>query len=91
VQGGEEREDVDDEQIEREIQALCDRRGLDVELKRDMRLSDLGLGSLDVSELVIRVEERLGCELDLGAVVLRRLELVDDLVGYMRSAVDLSR
>jgi acyl carrier protein len=79
-----------EEEIEREVQALCDRRGLALHVDRSTRLADVGLRSLDVSELAIRVEERLGRELNVGAAVLRRLDTVDDLVQYLRSAVEAS-
>lgn len=81
---------VDSGEIEREVQAICDLRGLGVRVEPAMSLADVGLRSLDVSELAIRVETRLGRELNLGAAVLRRLETVDDLVQYMSQAVALS-
>jgi len=81
---------MSEEEIEREVQALCDRRGLTLRVDRSTRLADAGLRSLDVSELAIRVEERLGRELNVGAAVLRRLDTVDDLVQYLRSAVEAS-
>jgi acyl carrier protein len=79
---------VDYKQIEIELQMLCQRRGITSQFDADTRLSDLELGSLDVSELVIRLEERLGYELDLGAVVFRELDRVGDLVEYMCRAVE---
>lgn len=81
---------MSEEEIEREVQALCDRRGLGLRVDRSTRLADVGLRSLDVSELAIHVEERLGRELNVGAAVLRRLDTVEDLVQYLRRAVEAS-
>ena len=78
------------EEMEGEVQALCDRRGVEVQVDPGMRLADVGLRSFDISELAIRVEERLGRELNLGGAVLRELETVGDLVQYLSRAVEIS-
>ena len=69
-----------------ELRALYARRGVDVEPTAELRLADLGFRSLDFSELAIRLEERLGRELNFGGAELRRLETVGDVVELLRAS-----
>jgi acyl carrier protein len=72
--------------ILQELRELYARRGVAVELTPELRLADLGFRSLDFSELALRLEERLGRELNFGGGELRRLETVGDVVELLRAS-----
>ncbi len=79
---------LDADGILTELRAIYARRGVDVEPKPEMRLADLGFRSLDFSELALRLEERLGRELNFGGAELRRLVTVGDVVDLLRASAD---
>jgi acyl carrier protein len=72
--------------ILQELRELYARRGFDVEPTPDLPLADLGFRSLDFSELALRLEARLGRELNFGGAELRRLETVGDVVELLRAS-----
>lgn len=72
--------------ILQELRELYARRGIDVVPTPEQRLADLGFRSLDFSELALRLEARLGRELNFGGAELRRLETVGDVVELLRAS-----
>ena len=66
-----------------ELRAIYARRGVDIDPRPEMALADLGFRSLDFSELALRLEERLGRELNFGGGELRRLVTVGDVVDLL--------
>jgi len=66
--------------------SLLERRGLSSEYQPDTPLDDIGFRSLDFSELSIRIEEEHGQDLNFDAALLRRIETVDDVVGFFEVA-----
>jgi acyl carrier protein len=66
--------------------SLLERRGLSKEYESETPLRDLGFRSLDFSELSIRIEEEYGQDLNFDAALLRRIETVDDVVGFFEAA-----
>jgi acyl carrier protein len=77
---------LDEDSIVTELRAIYARRGVDIDLASDTELSELGFRSLDFSELALRLEERLGRELDFAGVELRRLATVGDVVDLLRAS-----
>lgn len=69
-----------------ELRAIYARRGVEVEPRPEMALADLGFRSLDFSELALRLEQRLGRELNFGGAELRRLVTVGDVVDLLRAS-----
>lgn len=49
------------------------------EIKMESTFADLGIDSLDTMEVVMDLEEALGCEIDLT----EKVETVGDLVAYI--------
>jgi acyl carrier protein len=72
--------------ILRELRDMYSRRGVDVHPEPGMELAELGFRSLDFAELALRVEERLGRELDFAGAELRRLSTVGDVVELLRES-----
>ncbi len=66
-----------------ELRELYARRGVDVVPTPEHRLAGLGFRCLDFSELALRLEARLGRELNFGGAELRRLETVGDVVELL--------
>lgn len=66
--------------------SLLERRGLEANYQSDTPLRDIGFRSLDFSELSIRVEEEYGQDLNFDAALLRRIETVEDVVGFFEAA-----
>ena len=48
-------------------------------IKRESKFEDLGIDSIDAVELVMKLEEGLGIQLDLD----RNLDTIDDLVKFV--------
>lgn len=48
-------------------------------IKKDSKFEDLGIDSLDAVELVMKLEEGLGIQLDLD----RNLNTIEDLVNFV--------
>jgi acyl carrier protein len=74
------------ESIMRELREMYARRGVDVRAHPDLELTELGFRSLDFSELALRLEERLGRELDFAGTELRRLATVGDVIDLLRAS-----
>jgi len=66
--------------------SLLERRGLKGDYESETPLSDIGFRSLDFSELSIRIEEEYGSDLNFDAALLRRIETVNDVVGFFEAA-----
>ncbi|MEV0705538.1 acyl carrier protein [Saccharopolyspora sp. NPDC050389] len=49
----------------------------------DLALSDLGFTSLDLAELTVRLEDRVGGEVTLEAAAIRPLQTVSDLLDLL--------
>lgn len=49
-------------------------------IKKDSKFEDLGIDSLDAVELVMKLEEGLGIQLDLD----RNLNTIEDLVNFVQ-------
>jgi acyl carrier protein len=71
-----------------ELRAMYRRRGRDDAIELDGDLAALGFRSLDFSELVLRLEDRLGRELNFSAAALRRVETVRDVVDFVRTSAE---
>jgi acyl carrier protein len=71
-----------------EIQAMYRRRGINVALRPDTEVEEIGFRSLDFSELALRVEQRLGAELNFEASPLRRIETVQDVIDFLKAAAE---
>jgi acyl carrier protein len=69
-----------------ELHAMYRRRGSDLSVERGTVLREIGFRSLDLSELALRLEDRLGRELNFRASEVRRIETVDDLLGFFDAA-----
>lgn len=76
---------LDAQAILAELQSMYRRRGHDGEITPATALADLGFRSLDFSELALRLEGRIGSELNFGAAELRRVEYVSDVVGFFEA------
>jgi acyl carrier protein len=74
------------ESIMTELREMYARRGVDVRADPDTELTELGFRSLDFSELALRLEERLGRELDFAGTELRRLATVGDVIDLLRAS-----
>jgi acyl carrier protein len=74
------------EDILSQFGSLLERRGLSSEYESETPLRDIGFRSLDFSELSIRIEEQHGQDLNFDAALLRRIETVDDVVGFFEVA-----
>ncbi len=57
----------------------------------DVALADLGLTSLDVAELTVRLEDQVGEEVALEAAVIRPLHTVNDLLDLLTALQSASR
>lgn len=77
---------LSDDLILDELRALLARRGRDGAIDADTSLEAIGFRSLDLSELALHVEERLGGELNFEAAGMRRIERVGDVVEFLRHA-----
>ena len=62
------------------------RRGIEASFEDQTALQDLGFRSLDFSELAIRIEARLGRDLTFDAAMLRRIDVVADVVEFFETA-----
>lgn len=69
-----------------EMRSMYQRRGSDMPLEPRTVLRDIGFRSLDLSELALRLEDRLGRELNFAAGEIRRIETVQDLVDFFDAA-----
>jgi acyl carrier protein len=69
-----------------ELREMYARRGVEIEPRPEQELAELGFRSLDFAELALRVEERLGRELNFGGAQLRRLATVGDVVELLRAS-----
>jgi acyl carrier protein len=69
-----------------ELRELYERRGIAVEPTPELELAELGFRSLDFAELALRLEERLGRELNFAGAQLRRLVTVGDVVDLLRAS-----
>lgn len=66
---------------------LAEKNGYDrSEITMDSNLRELGVDSLDVVDLLVELEERIGQEIDLE----QKVETVGDLVGYIEKKCDAS-
>lgn len=54
-----------------------------IEIEADATFEDLGLDSLDVAELVMEIEDKLGVTIELSA----ELNNIDKLVDYIEEQV----
>ena len=54
------------------------------ELKRESTFESLGIDSLDAVELVMKIEEELGVQMDLD----RDLETVDELIKFVEEKMN---
>lgn len=67
---------------EKILAVIADYKGVDVaSLDTAAKWEDLGFDSLDVTELVMRLEDELGVEIELSSGV----ENIDALVSYIES------
>ena len=69
-----------------ELRAQLRRNGRPDDVTGDTKLEAIGYRSIDLSELALHVEERLGRELNFSAAGVRRLERVDDVVAFLQEA-----
>lgn len=61
---------------------ICERTGCDIsEIKPESKFSDLGIDSLDTVELLMRLEDIIGIEIELD----QKVETVDDLDKFIQS------
>lgn len=74
------------------MEMILERQGKDCALLYDPRatLQDLSFRSLDFSELCLRVEQRLGRELNFQASSLRRIDSVSDLCEFLQETSEAS-
>lgn len=68
------------------MSAILQRQGLPPAGDMDMPLRDMGFRSLDFSELALRVEMRLGWELNFDASTLRAVTTVSDVLDFFEEA-----
>ena len=67
---------------EKIVEILADYKNVDVsEIKTDVPFTELGLDSLDVGELVLRIENELNVTLDMSI----KYNTVDKLVAYIEA------
>jgi acyl carrier protein len=66
------------------------RRGMNVTLDLATPLRTINFRSLDFSELALRLEKRIGRELNFEAGELRRVETVGDVVEFLESVATAS-
>jgi acyl carrier protein len=65
-----------------EFRQLLERRGGSPEFEMSTPLRDIEFRSLDFSELALRIEKRLGRELNFDAAMLRQIRTVHDVVEF---------
>jgi acyl carrier protein len=53
-------------------------------------LREAGLRSLDFSEVALRIEDKIGRELNFEASVMRRITTVKDVIDFLVFAADVS-
>lgn len=70
------------------MQYIVEKRGgASVDLSPEVSLRDAGFRSLDFSELCLRVEEKVGKELNFEATSLRSIQTVGDVCAFISTAV----
>ena len=74
------------DEILAEFTALLRRRGVEDDFDLQTPLRDLEFRSLDFSELALRIEGRIGHELAFDAAMLRKIEVVEDVVRFFEMA-----
>ena len=72
-------------EVMRQIQSRQRKPGPD---REDQSLREIDFRSLDFSELILRLEEAAGRELDLDGVTLRAIRTVGDAVTFFSSAFE---
>ena len=77
---------LSDDVILDELRSLLRRRGQTDTLTPDTELETIGFRSLDLSELALHLEDRVGGELNFEATELRRIETVGDVLNFLRDA-----
>ena len=69
--------------FEKVAEILAEYKGIDVsEVKKDSAFADLGLDSLDMAELAMKLEDEFGVTIELDA----SLKLVSDIVKLIDEA-----
>lgn len=54
------------------------------EITRDMTFQDLGIDSLDTVEMLMDLEDKIGCEIELD----EKVETVGELVDFIESKIN---
>jgi acyl carrier protein len=57
----------------------------------DQTLRDLGFRSLDFSEIALRIEQKIGRELEFDAALLRNVRTVSDVLDFFAKASQASQ
>jgi acyl carrier protein len=65
------------------IAIVADQAAISVaEVKPEMRLEDLSLDSLDIVEMVMDIEDRLGLDMDTNDAEFTKIATVEGLIDY---------
>lgn len=70
-----------------ELRAMYARRGDGIAVEPETVLREINFRSLDFSELALRLEERIGGEINFAGTQLRRVETVQDVLDFFRTAL----
>ena len=73
-------------ELQTEFDQLLRRRRLNPGYQPDTTLRDIGFRSLDFSELALRIEERIGRELNFDAAILRNVRTAEDVFRFFEIA-----
>lgn len=68
------------------MNAILLKKGLQAIESTSVSLRDIGFRSLDFSELALRVERKLGRELNFDAGLMRNIQTVDDVLNFFVQA-----
>ncbi len=68
------------------MNAILLKRGLQPIQSTSVSLREIGFRSLDFSELALRVERKLGRELNFDAALMRNIQTVDDVLNFFAQA-----
>ena len=71
------------EQILQMLREILLRQGRSADVEDSSVLSTIGFRSLDFSELALRVEHRIGRELNFDAGQLRQIRTVGDVIDFL--------
>lgn len=74
------------DEIRNLMNLILEKRGLPPVSGDDADLRTIGFRSLDFSEMALRVERKVGHELNFDAALMRAIQTVADVLGFFEQA-----